>query len=290
MSASNNIATSIPLTTTFKPSPSCLSDYYWTGSFLSLGPPVTSDCLPPGWQVISQHFSPGLCPSGYVIACSTTTILGTFTETQATCCPSSYSCQTEDFYAWFSTEPCARNFNAFPTSSTLTITTIVGGATTSFSSVLSGGVYGGVNAYGISIRWQSTDFQTTSTYPATITLTVIITPTITITANEITSLSPGAAAGISVSVTLIFVAIVSAVIFFILRRRRRSKLESMTFLQREPARYRPQELDNTNAQHELHGENRTQMIAMDGGMVHSDEGAGGRFVELSDQAQGSGPH
>src|SRR3984957_2910028 len=275
MSASHTPTTSIPLTTTFTPSPSCLSDYYWIGSFISLGPPSTTACLPSGWQLTSQHFSPGQCPSGYVIACSTSIALGSLTETQATCCPSSYSCQTGDNWPWFSTEPCARSFDAFPIASTLSITTMVNGVTAVSPSVLT---HGGVNAYGISIRWQSTDFAITVTHPITTTLTSVITSTIisnettshSLTpsaaagsgiANETTShsLTPSAVAGIGVSVTLIFVAIIAVVTLFILRHcqcsisRRRSSVK------------------DPRAQSELPREMGTQMIIVDGGMVYRAE-------------------
>lgn len=298
MSASHTPTTSIPLTTTFTPSPSCLSDYYWIGSFISLGPPSTTACLPSGWQLTSQHFSPGQCPSGYVIACSTSIALGSLTETQATCCPSSYSCQTGDNWPWFSTEPCARSFDAFPTASTLSITTMVDGVTAVSHSVLT---HGGVNAYGISIRWQSTDFAITVTHPITTTLTSVITSTITSTiisnetithsltpsaaagsgiANETTShsltpsaaagsgiankttshsLTPSAAAGIGVSVTLIFVAIIAVVTLFILRHCQCSISR------------RRSSVKDPRAQSELPREMGTQMIIVDGGMVYRAE-------------------
>jgi hypothetical protein len=294
MSASHTPTTSIPLTTTFTPSPSCLSDYYWIGSFISLGPPSTTACLPSGWQLTSQHFSPGQCPSGYVIACSTSIALGSLTETQATCCPSSYSCQTGDNWPWFSTEPCARSFDAFPIASTLSITTMVNGVTTVSPSVLT---HGGVNAYGISIRWQSTDFAITVTHPITTTLTSVITSTIisnettshsltpsaaagsgianettshSLTpsaaagsgiANETTShsLTPSAAAGIGVSVTLIFVAIIAVVTLFILRHCQCSISR------------RRSSVKDPRAQSELPREMGTQMIIVDGGMVYRAE-------------------
>jgi hypothetical protein len=294
MSASHTPTTSIPLTTTFTPSPSCLSDYYWIGSFISLGPPSTTACLPSGWQLTSQHFSPGQCPSGYVIACSTSIALGSLTETQATCCPSSYSCQTGDNWPWFSTEPCARSFDAFPIASTLSITTMVNGVTAVSPSVLT---HGGVNAYGISIRWQSTDFAITVTHPITTTLTSVITSTIisneTIShsltpsaaagsgianettshsltpsaaagsgiANETTShsLTPSAAAGIGVSVTLIFVAIIAVVTLFILRHCQCSISR------------RRSSVEDPKAQSELPREMGTQMIIVDGGMVYRAE-------------------
>src|ERR1700722_3272522 len=294
MSASHTPTTSIPLTTTFTPSPSCLSDYYWIGSFISLGPPSTTACLPSGWQLTSQHFSPGQCPSGYVIACSTSIALGSLTETQATCCPSSYSCQTGDNWPWFSTEPCARSFDAFPIASTLSITTMVNGVTTVSNSVLT---YGGVNAYGISIRWQSTDFAITVTHPITTTLTSVITSTIisnettshsltpsaaagSVIANETTShsltpsavagsgianettshsLTPSAVAGIGVSVTLIFVAIIAVVTLFILRHCQCSISR------------RRSSVKDPRAQSELPREMGTQMIIVDGGMVYRAE-------------------
>jgi hypothetical protein len=294
MSASHTPTTSIPLTTTFTPSPSCLSDYYWIGSFISLGPPSTTACLPSGWQLTSQHFSPGQCPSGYVIACSTSIALGSLTETQATCCPSSYSCQTGDNWPWFSTEPCARSFDAFPIASTLSITTMVNGVATVSNSVLT---YGGVNAYGISIRWQSTDFAITVTHPITTTLTSVITSTIisnettshsltpsaaagSVIANETTShsltpsavagsgianettshsLTPSAVAGIGVSVTLIFVAIIAVVTLFILRHCQCSISR------------RRSSVKDPMAQSELPREMGTQMIIMDGGMVYRAE-------------------
>jgi hypothetical protein len=279
------MAASIPLTTTFIPAPSCLSDYYWIStSFISLGPPSSTGCFPSGWQSESQYFSPGLCPSGYVIACSTTTALGTFTETQATCCPSSYSCQKEDYFKFYSTEPCTRNYDAFPTTSTLSITSVANGTTTITPSVMT---TGGVNAFGVSIRWQSTDFTTTTASPAVITITSVVTATEVLTENKTTtySLTPGAAAGIGIGGTLILVAIIAVVAFLFLRHHRRSKLKAMNALQS-----RPQELASFRAQSELYAGDKTQMINVDGGMVHSPQGSGPVFSELQGQGWGSAPH
>ena len=83
---------SIPaLTTIFTPSSSCLSDLYFyqppNAYYINLGPPSTPDCLPSGWA-LSGHYSPGICPSGYIVACSSLNSLGSLTETVATCCPS----------------------------------------------------------------------------------------------------------------------------------------------------------------------------------------------------------
>ena len=95
------------LTTTFAPSPSCLIDYFklpYQGSaltcldaqnsssqcfFTHLGPATsTSDCLPSGYVPTSSfYYSPGICPSGYELACHSTA----GPETRGTCCPRSAS-------------------------------------------------------------------------------------------------------------------------------------------------------------------------------------------------------
>jgi hypothetical protein len=294
MSASYSMTTSIPLTTTFTPSPSCLSDYYTTNSFISLGPPSTSACLPPGWQLTSQYFSPGLCPSGYVIACLTTDTLGSLTETRATCCPSSYTCQSRSDWPWFSTEPCSRDWDNFPEGSIFYITSTVGSSTTVISGPLEGG---GVNAYGISIRWQSQDFPATTTsitsntpspsfsptssVPSTSSLPTSFYPSVSPTPSATASqgLSPGAAAGIGVVVTVISLALVAAAILFILRHRRRSKLEPTSPLQTERYRDGLPELENAGVrdQHELYGEVRE--FEVDAGTVYSDDWRGSRVVE-----------
>ncbi|KAI8650183.1 hypothetical protein NCS56_01470400 [Fusarium sp. Ph1] len=98
------------LTTTFTPAKTC-SQYYkyrYTGdevqctdndgepsacTYMQLGPSQSeADCFPSSLELGSTfYYSPGICPSGYQIACSSTS----GRETRATCCPSSFSCQTE---------------------------------------------------------------------------------------------------------------------------------------------------------------------------------------------------
>ena len=290
------MTTSISLTTTFTPSPSCLSDYYATNQFISLGPPSTSACLPPGWQVTSQYFSPGLCPSGYVIACSTTDAVGSLTETQATCCPSSYTCQTRNDFAWFSTEPCSRDWDNFPEGSIIYVTSAVNSSTTVISGVLA---TGGVNAYGISIRWQSQDFPATATsttsntpspsfsptssIPSTRSLPTSFYPSVSPTPNATASqgLSPGAAAGIGVVATVISLALVVVAMLVILRYRRRSKLEPTSSLQTRRYKDRLPELENVGVrdQHELHGGVGVRGFEVDGGPVYGADGRGHQVVE-----------
>lgn len=53
---------------------------------MNLGPANPLECLPRGWASTS-YFSPGICPSGYVIAAKSTAQAGSAVETRATCCP-----------------------------------------------------------------------------------------------------------------------------------------------------------------------------------------------------------
>jgi hypothetical protein len=98
----------LPLTTVFTPPAECFTDIAWyspygygeTSSYnVGIGPlsgpgcspcwmglPSSSSCFPPGWDV-SAIYSPGKCPMGYTVACSSVNSIGTLTETVATCCP-----------------------------------------------------------------------------------------------------------------------------------------------------------------------------------------------------------
>ena len=84
-----------PLTTTFSPSPSCLTDIHWgtSSSWYVLGEYNTA-CIPHGSgstlanPTLSSYYSPALyCPSGFTVACSSEVTSGTNTETRAYCCP-----------------------------------------------------------------------------------------------------------------------------------------------------------------------------------------------------------
>ena len=83
-----------PLTTTFVAPPSCTTSfshlYVIDGKGAVVAGPVTAneDCFPPAYQNARYYYySPGVCPSGYTAACSTTESIGTLTQTIATCCP-----------------------------------------------------------------------------------------------------------------------------------------------------------------------------------------------------------
>jgi hypothetical protein len=94
----STITAALPLTTTFVPPSTCISDTYLASSGctagecdglwmnLGPGPQSTGACLPSGWSPYS-YYSPGICPSGYSIAYSSVGS-GDDPETFATCCPS----------------------------------------------------------------------------------------------------------------------------------------------------------------------------------------------------------
>jgi hypothetical protein len=101
----------LPLTTIFTPPPNCFTDVsLFTGynyptasnspysvglgagnefsdcSPCWLGLATTSTCFPSSYS-ISATYSPGVCPEGYEIACSSVDSNGQALETVATCCP-----------------------------------------------------------------------------------------------------------------------------------------------------------------------------------------------------------
>ncbi|KAK1772861.1 hypothetical protein QBC33DRAFT_32006 [Phialemonium atrogriseum] len=160
------------LTTTFTPSSSCTVDIYQlpfegllcavgTTSqeacvYYQLGPSTSSAaCFPTGWAPSNQsYFSPGVCPAGYSTACSNIVSVGDLTETRATCCPTGYACQKGSQWPWYYTDPCTRDYPG--TVEVIYTSSAPGHYVTATKSGA------GVNAYGLEIRWQSTDFASSS--------------------------------------------------------------------------------------------------------------------------------
>lgn len=69
--------------------------------YYSLGRSETEECYPNGFQIKSDaYYSPGVCPSGWEQACGAVGIIGTVTETRATCCPR-YEQQPWCYAYWF---------------------------------------------------------------------------------------------------------------------------------------------------------------------------------------------
>ncbi|KAN0079615.1 hypothetical protein V8E54_004829 [Elaphomyces granulatus] len=162
--------TVLALTTTFVPPPPCLTDvylYHQTGSTrpiatyyeYDLGPPDTSDCFPSGWEA-TAYFSPGVCPLGYNIACSSHNSIGTLTETTATCCPSGYICKTAAISR--GTPWCSSGITS--NGAMTVITTNAQGGYMRIEAMVDSGV-DGINAFGIIIHYQSSDFITSTVLP-----------------------------------------------------------------------------------------------------------------------------
>ncbi|RYP92468.1 hypothetical protein DL770_001414 [Monosporascus sp. CRB-9-2] len=138
-----------------------------------------------------------------------------------------YQCQTTSYYPWEETLGC---FNAVTSSLTTTWTVVeISGEKT--ASVLSEGHPGGLNAFSIQVRFQSSDFASST---STISLSAER-PTSTVStglaaetsndssnsnAGQNTGNAAGAAVGITVGVFVALLAIVGAIFIFMRRRRR----------------------------------------------------------------------
>ncbi|OJJ42458.1 hypothetical protein ASPZODRAFT_137270 [Penicilliopsis zonata CBS 506.65] len=164
------MTTAIPLTTTFTPPAACTTDIhfieYVDGNnffsavsttaeilyYMSLGPEDWSSCFPSGYAT-SSYFSPGICPSGYTQDGFSYITLDGNVETRATCCPEGYNAQTGTDWPWYSTNPCT---SSNPSSNQ--VVTFTYGSTLSSQT----GTYG-VNAKGISIRYQAFNFASSTT-------------------------------------------------------------------------------------------------------------------------------
>lgn len=79
-------------TTTFVPVASCLSSldnlYSEFDGPIFQGPVSVDDCFPANYKPSPSYFySPGVCPSGDISACSSSSMLSDETETTVTCYP-----------------------------------------------------------------------------------------------------------------------------------------------------------------------------------------------------------
>ncbi|KAF2117906.1 hypothetical protein BDV96DRAFT_571110 [Lophiotrema nucula] len=242
------------LATRFIPSASCIaSNNYWAVYTSSvdastsrewgpwqIGPPPTSDCLPPGYLPYSTAFySPAQCPSGYTPAVQiVNTLAGSLVETTQTCCPTGHNFKAQPTSnALFQDSPYLTTFLctsiADHTEVASTVTRSSAGTLyeTSYTWKKFDGTRG-FNAYGVVVRFQSTDFQTTatSTFATTLSLTPVTgTPSssqptsssLTISPSRSTGLSTGAKVGIGVGVSVgTLIILFTLVICFMTRKRR----------------------------------------------------------------------
>ncbi|KAK2596871.1 hypothetical protein N8I77_012758 [Diaporthe amygdali] len=159
-----------PLTTTFTAPSSCATAtglyqiwpeadtyYYEQGPLGS-----RTECYPSGYDASSsQYYSPGLCPSGYTPACSSTGIVSrTATETAYTCCPTAavYTCAgaIDDLEAPQTNLGCTTTFDLDLVLAR--ITAISDGHTDLIQSTTET-AGAGLGANGIAVRFRSGDFS-----------------------------------------------------------------------------------------------------------------------------------
>ncbi|KAI1130796.1 hypothetical protein F5Y10DRAFT_103024 [Nemania abortiva] len=159
------------LTTPFVPAPNCesfVSGLIHTQTLTTNGSTTTSEykyhtlglnntslCYPPYYHVGSTfYYSPAMCPSGWYVACGSFGI-GSLTETRATCCPSGYSCMDPPpETATWSTLSCISYAQSE------IFVTVPDDAYQVWSRVVK--LQPIINAGAINVRWQPTDFITTT--------------------------------------------------------------------------------------------------------------------------------
>ncbi|WPG99987.1 Hypothetical protein R9X50_00281100 [Acrodontium crateriforme] len=206
--------TTVALTATFTPPADCLSKYYKYGSNQLVGP-QTASCYPPGWSSTTTTFySPGVCPAGYVTACSNVATASSITETHATCCPVNYQCQNGGLAT------TALMCNSLIGAQTFTYT-IFDEAANTVQTVETGGLGGYMNAYGVSLRYQAKDLEMTVTETASVSASATSAVASTSGTSQSGGLSTGAKAGIGVGVALGCILLVTLGVFFLMRRRKR---------------------------------------------------------------------
>ncbi|KAI1171154.1 hypothetical protein F4777DRAFT_70745 [Nemania sp. FL0916] len=105
-----------------------------------------------------QYYSPARCPTGYTAPCQSIYRTGTVEETVLTCCPTQwdYSCQTHPKKAWETAQGCKSNIGS---RSQFDLYKVSSGTTARITTPLGGGA---LNAYSVQVRFQSTDFISTT--------------------------------------------------------------------------------------------------------------------------------
>ncbi|KAH7179255.1 uncharacterized protein B0J16DRAFT_374321 [Fusarium flagelliforme] len=264
------MTTQVPdLTTTFTPDKSCFKyyKYMYTGTdrtckkggtgapsvctYMQLGPSASdAGCFPSSLELGSTfYYSPGICPSGFEVACSST--FGD--ETRATCCPSSFSCQSETRWPWYSTDLCTIVIPK--TVDVIVSDSVVGG---DWERITSRGA--NANAIGIPIRWHSSDFESTTTADTVGTVTGSR-ATETDSSSTSTSssesesgnggLSTGAKVGIGLGVGFAALAAFFALGWFVIRARRAKQVNTEPETPHMEQQKLPLEMEQQQAPSEL---------------------------------------
>ncbi|KAI0098670.1 hypothetical protein GGR51DRAFT_537981 [Nemania sp. FL0031] len=218
--------------------------------YLIQGPVEQTSCYPNGYVGNgNQYYSPGRCPTGFTAACQSANTAATITETVLVCCPTqwNFTCQTSVRYPWHLTLGCNNQLSS-SAPVTLVVSQVSDGITSRVTSTFDSD--DGFNAYSIQVRYQSTDFLSTTTTPTTTpTNTPTATPPSTTTASTASStstsqagpltslpaantsdasgsnLNGGAIAGITVG-AVAGVLILAGIAWFLIRQRRRKAYES----------------------------------------------------------------
>lgn len=235
-----------PLTTTYTPTGSLCNSLHYAknsngaGWFALGGIGIDStSCMPTGFTRDPEYyFSPGICPSGYVAACSSSFTSDSSVITVGTCCPQNYVCRTPragNIYGCTSLVTDytvltldSVTFETISTASTTIYTNSQGVITTTLSSDQT---Y--IEAYGVIVQRQSTDASfiaastSTSTSGATAATASGTSSSQSTISNQETSsasgLSTGAKVGIGLGVAAGVIAILIAMFFLFARRKKNNK-------------------------------------------------------------------
>ncbi|KAF2246746.1 hypothetical protein BU26DRAFT_521179 [Trematosphaeria pertusa] len=225
----------------FTPPPSCLAtDDIWAfyadppgRRYFVQGGPTRAECFPSGYvPTTTAFYSPGLCPSGYTAASSDVNTAGSVTETTHFCCPSAipYHIQTakdDTALPFLTTLMCESKFTE---TASFTVTSSRAGDTPTVDFVTVDGI-AALNAYGIQVRFQATDFATST---PTSTATSETSTSSTLPASPLPSssggLSLGAKVGIGVGVMgAVLLTVLALTIGFVIGKRRKRSLHGNGF-------------------------------------------------------------
>ncbi|ORY12216.1 hypothetical protein BCR34DRAFT_600780 [Clohesyomyces aquaticus] len=293
------------LTTQFTPTPSCLGSDIWriftSGAgvvtlYDQQGPPSTIDCLPSGYTpVTTAYYSPAQCPWGYTPAAQfINTYAGNVTETTQTCCPTgrNFTTQATGNQPSFSSLPFLTSLmchSAHTASGMYQVTSSRSGmiATTSVPFGPDGGEgpNGGINAYGVVVRFQATDFASATSTLISTTNTGMPLPTQSSrppSQPSSTSLSTAAKAGIASATAVLAIGILATILILWTRRRRRTRASEEAAVWKNGGRT-PVEMDANQTSLEM--EIRESKQEMDACQMRVEMDGKGSPVELGHEEQ-----
>ncbi|KAI1258401.1 hypothetical protein F5Y18DRAFT_444871 [Xylariaceae sp. FL1019] len=210
------------------------------GWWLVQGQVEQTTCYPSGYAALGVgqiYYSPARCPVGFTRACQTLQHVATATETIETCCPTHmvYECQleTSKVWPWQNTLGCVSELQS---DGVYTLNTVSNGFTHQVVSTLMSG--NGFNAYSIQIRYQSTDFLSSTAFSSTqrtqstsSTGTPFVPPPTGNPRSNDTDdtqnayvISAGAAAGIAIASFTGFLIVIAGLWYFIRRKRQQHQV------------------------------------------------------------------